>query len=111
MGRVSKRVSTPKVFCDALEEGERSKEQKKSHSDFLLLPAPCSLLPCFHIQFCRCVWGLIRFQHLDEGIGRNRDPPELLHLLFALFLLVEQLALPADVAAIALRGHVLPHFL
>ena len=33
------------------------------------------------------------------------------HLLFALFLFVEELALTADVAAVALRSDVLPHFL
>src|SRR5689334_10739046 len=49
-------------------------------------------------------------EDLDEGIRRNRNLPDLLHLLFALFLFVEKFALPADVTAIAFRGDVLSHF-
>jgi hypothetical protein len=43
----------------------------------------------------------------DEGFLRDLDLAELAHPLLALFLLVEQLALAADVAAVAFGGHVL----
>src|SRR5258708_28802943 len=45
----------------------------------------------------------------DEGGLRNLHLAELAHPLLALFLLVQQLALAADVAAVALGEHVLAH--
>ncbi len=48
----------------------------------------------------------IHFQSGDEGFLRDLDAAELPHLLFAFLLLVQELALAADVAAIALRGDV-----
>src|SRR5664280_1906789 len=52
---------------------------------------------------------VVIFEDLNKGVGRNRDPADLLHLLFAFLLLVQQLPLPRDVAAIAFRGDVLAH--
>src|SRR5437868_9453966 len=43
-----------------------------------------------------------------ERFLRYFDPADLLHPLLALFLAFEQLPLPGDVAAVALREHVLP---
>src|SRR5512139_2291194 len=46
-------------------------------------------------------------QHREEGLLRDLDLAELLHALLAFFLLLEQLALARDVAAVALGEHVL----
>src|ERR1700677_3066916 len=46
-------------------------------------------------------------QRRDEGLLGHLDPADVLHLLLALFLLLEQLALAGDVAAVALGQHVL----
>src|SRR5687767_3491453 len=46
-------------------------------------------------------------QHRQEGFLRDFDGADLLHALFSFFLLFEQLALARDVAAVALRQHVL----
>src|SRR5688572_6178765 len=46
-------------------------------------------------------------QHREEGLLRDLDLTELLHAFLALFLFLEELALAADVAAIALGEHVL----
>src|SRR3712207_7569041 len=43
----------------------------------------------------------------DEGFLGDLDPPHHLHPLLALLLLLEQLALAGDVAAVALGEHVL----
>src|SRR3954464_10149744 len=43
----------------------------------------------------------------EEGLLRNLDAPYLLHALLALLLLLEELALAGDVAAVALGDHVL----
>src|SRR5262249_36147139 len=51
---------------------------------------------------------LFHLQRGDEGLLRDLHLPELAHLLLALLLLLEQLALARDVAAIALGDHVLP---
>src|SRR3569832_1414246 len=48
-------------------------------------------------------------QRGDERLLRDTDRAVLAHALLALFLLVEQLALAAGVAAIAFRGDVLAH--
>src|SRR5258708_37509432 len=48
-----------------------------------------------------------RLQRCQERGLRDVDLAELAHLLLALFLLVEELALAADVAAVALGEHVL----
>src|ERR1700722_8167672 len=45
-------------------------------------------------------------QRGDERLLRHLDPPDILHPLLALFLLLEQLALAGDVTAVALRQHV-----
>src|SRR5262249_20672586 len=50
---------------------------------------------------------LIHLQRCDEGFLRDVDLAELAHLPLALLLLVEELALAGDVAAIAFGGHVL----
>src|SRR3984885_12368332 len=47
------------------------------------------------------------FEHRQEGLLRNFDLAELLHPLLAFALLLQQLALAGDVAAIALGGDVL----
>src|SRR4051794_17438123 len=49
---------------------------------------------------------LVHFQGGDERLLRNVHLAELAHLLLARLLLVEQLALARDVAAVAFRGHV-----
>src|SRR5665213_2173108 len=46
-------------------------------------------------------------EHREEGLLRHLDAPDLLHPLLAFLLLLEQLALARDVAAVALRDHVL----
>ena len=51
--------------------------------------------------------ALLRLQHLDEGFLRDVDLADALHPLLTFLLLLEQLALARDVAAVAFRGHVL----
>src|SRR5581483_4978676 len=51
---------------------------------------------------------LLHLQGGDEGLLRDLHLAELAHLLLALLLLLEELALAGDVAAVALRQHVLP---
>src|SRR3546814_10706826 len=48
----------------------------------------------------------VHLERLDEGRLRNLDLAELAHPLLAFLLLLQQLALARDVAAVALRGHV-----
>src|SRR5215212_5074179 len=51
-------------------------------------------------------------QRREEGLLRDLDAPNLLHAAFASLLLLEQLPLPRDVAAVALGRYVLavgPH--
>src|SRR5688572_31647022 len=50
---------------------------------------------------------VLRLQDRHEGRLGDLDVPHHLHLLLALLLLLEELALPADVAAVALGRHVL----
>src|SRR5690606_396709 len=47
-------------------------------------------------------------QHRQERLLRDLDRANLLHPLLPLLLLLQQLPLPGDVAAVALGGHVLP---
>src|SRR5882757_10006367 len=71
--------------------------------------------PCASADLAKMRWihrrsiasVLIHLQRRDERFLRDVDLAELAHLLLALFLLVEELALAADVAAIAFRRHVL----
>src|SRR4051812_21597288 len=51
--------------------------------------------------------GLADLEDREEGVLGHLDAPDLLHALLALLLALEQLALAADVAAVALGGHVL----
>src|SRR5690606_40081579 len=53
--------------------------------------------------------GRVRGERRDEGVLRDLDGPDVLHALLALLLLLEQLALAADVTAVALGEHVLAH--
>src|SRR5882762_8634398 len=57
----------------------------------------------------KAVWTtrLVNLQDRQEGLLRDLDGPHLLHALLSFLLLLEQLALARDVAAVALRGHVL----
>src|SRR6185295_10114511 len=48
-------------------------------------------------------------QDRQERLLRNLDSTDLFHAFLAFLLLLEQLALPCDVAAVALRGDVLAH--
>src|SRR3979411_1921717 len=48
-------------------------------------------------------------EHREERFLRDLDPADALHALLAFLLLFEQLPLAGDVAAIALREHVLAH--
>src|SRR6266536_1694831 len=50
---------------------------------------------------------VVQVEHREEGLLRYLDRADLLHPLLARLLLLEQLALPRDVAAVALREHVL----
>src|SRR3954454_15901520 len=50
---------------------------------------------------------LVQVEHGKERLLRHLDAPDVLHPLLALLLLLEQLALARDVAAVALREHVL----
>src|SRR5207247_9520115 len=51
---------------------------------------------------------IVEVEHGEEGLLRHLDRPDLLHPPLARLLLLEQLAFAADVAAVALRTHVLP---
>src|SRR5262245_19008142 len=51
--------------------------------------------------------GLVQVEHREEGFLRHLDAADRLHPLLAGLLLLEQLALAGDVAAVALREHVL----
>src|SRR5918992_1542049 len=53
--------------------------------------------------------GLIQLEHREERLLRHLHAAHLLHALLAFLLLLEQLALARDVAAVALRDHVLAH--
>jgi len=53
--------------------------------------------------------SIAALEHLDEGVLRDIHLAEHLHLLFPLFLLLEQLALARDVTAVALGGDVFAH--
>src|SRR5437868_5142148 len=63
------------------------------------------------------VWILIprpgssisHLQHREERLLRDFDAADRLHPLLALLLLLQQLALAGNVAAVALRDHVLAH--
>src|SRR3712207_6754947 len=61
----------------------------------MTMERPCSIFSRIHLQ------------RLDERLLRDLDLAELAHALLALLLLLEELALAGDVAAVALRGHVL----
>ena len=50
---------------------------------------------------------LVEVEHGEERLLRHLDPAHLLHALLACLLLLEQLALSGDVAAVALGEHVL----
>ena len=52
---------------------------------------------------------LRQFKHRHECLGRDLHRSQAPHLLFALFLLLQQLLFPGDVAAVALGQHVLAH--
>src|SRR5262245_57699663 len=51
---------------------------------------------------------LVEVEHGEERLLRDFDRADLLHALLALLLLLEQLPLARDVAAVALGEHVLP---
>src|SRR5262245_36479574 len=51
--------------------------------------------------------SVVELQRRDEDVAGNLDAPDRLHLLLAFLLLLEQLALTRDVAAVALGEHVL----
>src|SRR5512138_387304 len=56
---------------------------------------------------CSLVAIPVHLEHGEERLLRHLDRAHLLHPLLALLLLLEQLLLPADVAAVELRGDVL----
>src|SRR5215211_2419878 len=60
-------------------------------------------------EWTRTVLGLIQLEHRQEGLLGHLHASDLLHALLPLLLLLEELALAADVAAVALRDHVLAH--
>src|SRR4029078_7877178 len=51
--------------------------------------------------------SVVELQRRDEDVARHLDAPDRLHLLLAFLLLLQQLALTRDVAAVALGEHVL----
>src|SRR3954451_4271479 len=51
---------------------------------------------------------LVQVEHSQKRLLRSLAATDALHPLLALFLLLEQLSLTRDVAAVALREHVLP---
>src|SRR5688572_21726794 len=51
---------------------------------------------------------LVEVEHGEERLLRDLDAADLLHALLALLLPLEELPLAGDVAAVALREHVLP---
>src|SRR5712692_48481 len=51
----------------------------------------------------------LALENRQEGLLRHLDLSDLFHALLAFLLLLEQLALPRDVAAVAFRGDVLAH--
>src|SRR5438270_790253 len=53
-------------------------------------------------------YSLVNLQYRQECLLRDLDRPDLLHPLFAFFLLLEQLPLSRDITAVTLREHVLP---
>src|SRR5512138_270968 len=53
--------------------------------------------------------SLATLEHGEERLLGNLHPADLLHASLPLFLLLEQLPLAGDVAAVALRGDVLAH--
>ena len=53
--------------------------------------------------------GLIQFEDGQERRLRNLDVADLTHAFLTGFLFLQQLALTGDVAAVALRRHVLTH--
>src|SRR5439155_993734 len=57
----------------------------------------------------KAVWmtRLVNLQDREEGFLRDLDRAHLLHAPFSFFLLLEELALPGNVAAVAFGGHVL----
>src|SRR6266511_4430515 len=58
----------------------------------------------------RSAGGIVRkLKDGQEGLLRHLHPTDLLHALLAGLLLLEQLALAGDVAAVALGDHVLAH--
>src|SRR3954466_11200731 len=57
---------------------------------------------------CEAMTGsVVELEGGDEDVARNLDASDRLHLLLALLLLLEELALAGDVAAVALGEHVL----
>jgi len=52
---------------------------------------------------------LVNIENGEEGLLRHLHPADLLHALLALLLLLEELALAADVAAVTFCQHVLAH--
>ena len=57
----------------------------------------------------RTLPSLVQLEDGHEGLGGELDGAQGAHLLLAFLLLFQQLLLPADVAAVALGQHVLPH--
>src|SRR4051812_43365204 len=57
---------------------------------------------------CEAMTGsVVELEGGDEDVARNLDASDRLHLLLALLLLLEQLALAGDVTAVALGEHIL----
>ena len=61
-----------------------------------------------HVEVAGAHLLVVQVEHGQERLLRHLDAADLLHPLLALLLLLEQLPLAADVAAVALREHVLP---
>src|SRR5262249_32712011 len=68
---------------------------------------PSSPAPFASFAFATCLLLVVARQDREEGGLRDLDAPDLLHALLAFLLFLEKLLLARDVAAVALRGHVL----
>src|SRR5580704_14515340 len=95
------RVASAGVAFSALGPGRRC---LRTLTRVVLRTLQRSLSPERRLRQCS-----VHLEDGQEGLLRDLDRAHLLHALLALFLLLEELALAADVAAVALGEHVLAH--
>src|SRR5579871_4206238 len=76
-------------------------------TDFFIAVPATFARPAPHVVLHFASRLLSDLQHREERVLRNFHPADALHALLAFFLFLEQLPLPADVAAVTLREDVL----